>query len=401
MEDSRLRLNQIVLWLTSPYSVANVQKFFGIRKLKPNEVEKDEDAKETTDDGQFNQSKGKDTTEDHPWRSRLKPAAESHQFHVDYAIDNWFWYALFKFGALLGDDVFYYTFIPFWFFNVNVIVIRKVALIWATVMYVGQTSKEILKWPRPQSPPVVPLEPRYFKEYGMPSTHAMVGVLIPFSILFLTMDKVEYSIPIGFLVAMAWTTLVCLSRLYKGMHYILDVVVGVVLTFALLGMVFPFLDKIDHYLMTDKQAPLLLASAITFLSLTYPSQRGWSSTREDTIVILSVTGSIYTSLWLNNYFQWFPDRYNDDLPSTITWPTLAQWGAMFCREFLGVAITLLVHCIIKPIMLEILSFVYSIEINSETKKYLSVEFPYKYVTYTVVVLVCMLVSPFVFSLVGL
>lgn len=53
---------------------------------------------------------------------------------------------------------------------------------------------QILKWPRPKSPPVVPLEPRYFKEYGMPSTHAMVGTLIPFSILFLTMGKVQVSL---------------------------------------------------------------------------------------------------------------------------------------------------------------------------------------------------------------
>lgn len=327
--------------------------------------------------------------------------ADHHQTHVNYRIENYIWYYLFQFGAFLGDDLFYYTFMPFWFFNINLWVIRRVILIWGVFMYVGQSSKEILKWPRPKSPPVVPLEPRYFKEYGMPSTHAMVGTLIPFSILFLTMGKVEYSIPMGFLCATSWLLLVCFSRLYKGMHYIMDVVVGVALTFVLLAMIFPFLDFMDKFLTTDPQAPLLLAGIITFLSLTYPSQRGWSSTREDTIVILSATGSIYTSLWLNHHFQWYPDRYNDHLPDRIIWPSLAQCVAMLCRELIGVATTLLAHSIIKPIMLETLSFVYSIEINSETKKWLSVEFPYKYVTYTLVGLICMLVSPFLFSLVGL
>lgn len=417
-----LKLNELVEVLTSPYSVAKIQYFFGIRKLEPEgtgsvAVNGNSAQRAVTNSGgeaskrsvfsssveQNGDFQGHAAEEKplSPWRVRLKPSAESHQQHVEYRVDNWLWYWLFRFGALLGDDVFYYTFMPFWFFNVNVIVMRKVSLIWAIVMYVGQASKEILKWPRPKSPPVVPLEPRYFKEYGMPSTHAMVGTLIPFSILFLTMGKVEYSIPMGFLCATSWLLLVCFSRLYKGMHYIMDVVVGVALTFVLLAMIFPFLDFMDKFLTTDPQAPLLLAGIITFLSLTYPSQRGWSSTREDTIVILSATGSIYTSLWLNHHFQWYPDRYNDHLPDRIIWPSLAQCVAMLCRELIGVATTLLAHSIIKPIMLETLSFVYSIEINSETKKWLSVEFPYKYVTYTLVGLICMLVSPFLFSLVGL
>lgn len=135
-------LDNLALWLTSPYSVANIQKFFGIRKLKSNEI----------DDGDEQQG-GKGVTSngigsglsDHgsPWRSRLKDAAENHQQHVDYVVDNWLWYGIFRIGALLGDDVFYYTFMPFWFYNVNGIVMRKVALIWAIVMYVGQTSKEV------------------------------------------------------------------------------------------------------------------------------------------------------------------------------------------------------------------------------------------------------------------
>lgn len=56
-------------------------------------------------------------------------------------------------------------------------------------MYIGQVSKDILKWPRPLSPPVVKLEMRTDAEYGMPSTHAMAATAISFSFLIATVNQ--------------------------------------------------------------------------------------------------------------------------------------------------------------------------------------------------------------------
>lgn len=58
-------------------------------------------------------------------------------------------------------------------------------------MYIGQVTKEILKWPRPFSPPVVKLEKRVIAEYGMPSTHAMAATAISFTLLISTMDRYQ------------------------------------------------------------------------------------------------------------------------------------------------------------------------------------------------------------------
>lgn len=55
----------------------------------------------------------------------------------------------------------------------------------------------------------------------MPSTHAMVGVSIPFSVLLYTMDRYQYPVHWGVLVALSWCTLVCVSRVYLGMHSVL------------------------------------------------------------------------------------------------------------------------------------------------------------------------------------
>lgn len=58
-------------------------------------------------------------------------------------------------------------------------------------MYIGQVAKDILKWPRPFSPPVVKLEKRVIAEFGMPSTHAMAATAISFTLLLSTMDRYQ------------------------------------------------------------------------------------------------------------------------------------------------------------------------------------------------------------------
>ncbi|KAJ8938315.1 hypothetical protein NQ318_005333 [Aromia moschata] len=55
----------------------------------------------------------------------------------------------------------------------------------------------------------------------MPSTHAMVGVSIPFSVLLFTMNRYQYNVPLGMCIAIVWCALICFSRLYLGMHTVL------------------------------------------------------------------------------------------------------------------------------------------------------------------------------------
>ncbi len=112
----------------------------------------------------------------------------------DYQIHNQFLYYLFCFGANLGNEVFYIFFYPFFIWNVDAWVGRRICLFWSFFMYVGQATKDVVCWPRPPSPPVVRLEKRYALEYGMPSTHAMVGAGLPFSIFFFTMGRYQVHI---------------------------------------------------------------------------------------------------------------------------------------------------------------------------------------------------------------
>ena len=55
----------------------------------------------------------------------------------------------------------------------------------------GQSIKDILKWPRPTCPPVIRLQKKWSLEHGMPSTHAMVGVAFPSSVLYYSLERYE------------------------------------------------------------------------------------------------------------------------------------------------------------------------------------------------------------------
>ena len=83
---------------------------------------------------------------------------------------------------------------------------------------IGQSLKDIICWPRPQCPPVIRMENKWALEYGMPSTHAMVSVTVPFSVILLTANRYEYPVYIGVAIAFTWCILVSTSRLYLGMH---------------------------------------------------------------------------------------------------------------------------------------------------------------------------------------
>lgn len=104
---------------------------------------------------------------------------------------NSFFHAVFLFGSTLGYESFYITFFPFMFWNIDEYLARRTVFMWALIMYIGQSAKDVIQWPRPPCPPVISVEKRFEVEYGMPSTHAMVGTLIPVCLVYFTYDRYQ------------------------------------------------------------------------------------------------------------------------------------------------------------------------------------------------------------------
>lgn len=132
MASTKTKLYECIIKLQDPDLVIRVQKYFGI-KYKNSENSEKCDKKE-----------------------------------AKVEITNKWWFYLFWFGTVLGDELFYASMIPFWFWNVDSAVARRAVLLWSITMYVGQVLKDIFKIERPGYP-VVKLQKKWALEYGFPS----------------------------------------------------------------------------------------------------------------------------------------------------------------------------------------------------------------------------------------
>ena len=68
-------------------------------------------------------------------------------------------------------QLFYILFLPFLFWCVDVPLARRLSCLWGVVYFVGQSAKDLLRLPRPPSPPVTKLEVRA-KYKQAPASHA-------------------------------------------------------------------------------------------------------------------------------------------------------------------------------------------------------------------------------------
>uniref|UniRef100_A0ACB8G763 Uncharacterized protein n=1 Tax=Sphaerodactylus townsendi TaxID=933632 RepID=A0ACB8G763_9SAUR len=130
------------------------------------------------------------------WGAKMQPRRNSltgESMHQAFRIHSRFLYYLFTLGTELGNELFYMLFFPFCIWNVDAWIGRRLIIMWVWVMYVGQCTKDVVRWPRPASPPVVKLEVFYNSEYSMPSTHAMSGTAIPLTLVLLSYGRWQCS----------------------------------------------------------------------------------------------------------------------------------------------------------------------------------------------------------------
>lgn len=123
----------------------------------------------------------------------LRKNSLTEEVGQEFLIHNKFFFYLFTFGTELGNEMFFIVFFPFLFWNIDALVSRRLIIVWAWNLFLGQSTKDMVRWSRPASPPVVKVEVFYNSEYSMPSTHAMTGTAIPFCLFMLTYGRWQVS----------------------------------------------------------------------------------------------------------------------------------------------------------------------------------------------------------------
>lgn len=197
--------------LGDPYVVAKFQQTFGLRRVDEKDgLSKMRDQNDSSSFGNGHVFDGYSTHNNHLLTNgsnhahqrnglvKPEPLEKSQSAGKEKKIGqqyecNRFFHALFVFGSTLGYESFYLTFFPFLIWNIDEYLARRTVILWAVIMYLGQSAKDVIQWPRPPSPPVISVEKRFQVEYGMPSTHAMVGTIIPFCLVYFSYDRYQVS----------------------------------------------------------------------------------------------------------------------------------------------------------------------------------------------------------------
>ncbi|XP_060118013.1 sphingosine-1-phosphate phosphatase 1 [Heteronotia binoei] len=342
----------------------------------------------------------------HDWGVKKQPRRNSltgESVCQAFRIRSRFLYYLFTLGTELGNELFYILFFPFCIWNVDAWMGRRLIIVWVLVMYLGQCTKDVIRWPRPASPPVVKLEIFYNSEYSMPSTHAMSGTAIPLTLVLLSYGRWQYPVLYGLVLAVCWCLLVCFSRIYMGMHSVLDVIAGFFYAILILAVFLPVVDLVDNFNLTHKYAPLIIISLHLALGVFSFTLDTWSTSRGDTAQILGCGAGVACGSHVNYMLSLMPDPSPEALPLPVPSLTVTVLGKAMLRLLIGVVILLLTKTAMKKVTIPLACKIFRIPCDDirVARQRMEVELPYRYITYGMVGFSLMFLIPSLFSIMGL
>ncbi|XP_060049645.1 sphingosine-1-phosphate phosphatase 2 isoform X2 [Erinaceus europaeus] len=261
----------------------------------------------------------------------------------EYIVKNYFYYYLFRFSAALGQEVFYITFLPFTHWNVDPYLSRRLVIIWV------------------------------------------------------------YPFVLGLMMAVVFSTLVCLSRLYTGMHTVLDVLGGVLITATLIAITYPAWPLIDSLHSASPVLPVCVIVVPFLLCYHYPVSDAYTPTRADTTTILAAGAGVTLGLWINHFFQLVAEPAQS-LPALRSIPPLTRALVLqgLAKFTVGLLLVLLVRLLVQKLSLQVLFSWFKVVVrNKEARRRLEIEVPYKFVTYTSVGICATTFVPLLHRVLGL
>nr|XP_049580701.1 sphingosine-1-phosphate phosphatase 2 isoform X2 [Syngnathus scovelli] len=205
----------------------------------------------------------------------------------------------------------------------------------------------------------------------------------------------------GLLIAVTLSTMVCLSRLYTGMHSVLDVICGVLISALLMFLTHPFWEAFDQFQLSSMVSPIVALLLPLFLSYTYPELDHYSTTRGDTTTILGVWAGCSVGYWVNKQLgETFEPQGMLPMPlPTLTRYTFASGTARF---LVGVGALVGTRQVVKAAILHLLYWWYKVpKYDQSARMRKEIEVPSKFATYTAVGLVHSIMVSRVFILLGL
>jgi len=318
-------------------------------------------------------------------------------------------HAYFTMAAAMGNELFYIVFLPLLHWLIDATLLRRVILMWLATYWVGQCVKDLMQLPRPASPMIAKLETHYETEYGFPSTHAMIALTMPAAALRLmheqnqsTHQSTPWNLPLAVVAAFIWTLSISCSRLYNGVHSLVDIIGGLFFGSCILVPVVFLSQFFDAWLMhaPPHSIECLLLVSWTLVAL-YPRPKRWTNCYGDLTIIIGVATGVFISvLATSRTRQW------QSLAATKDPMTLEFWPLALARVLIGTTVLFIVRAVFKAACLFFLPRLLLNDYDSTSKSQLRpdriylTEIPYRWITYSVIGFAAIDCMPRLFDLVG-
>ena len=313
---------------------------------------------------------------------------------------------IFAIGSSMGNEIFFLCFHPAVILGLDAEVARRTMVCWAAIYYIGQVLKDALRLPRPPvsvklsqahvcaacparcggawcggrragaaapaaaaaatapapapAKGVVCLETHYAAEYGMPSTHAMCSVGLPWALVAWTVRSGRFQGDLSPLVAFAgfYTFATTLSRPYMGVHSPADVIVGLLLGAGILAADLAVGSAVDAWVLRSPLAPLALPALLAALMLAYPRPRPWKSSPGDTVLVVASTCGVLLAAAVDSQAKAAGAAGAFGLPSLLlpgAWGDAALVGRALARAAVTAAACAGTRAALKPLCVALLS----------------------------------------------
>jgi hypothetical protein len=195
---------------------------------------------------------------------------------------------------------------------------------------------------------------------------------------------------------------ISLSRVYLGMHSVLDILLGAILTIGFLILFIPATNYFADFLIHSSFAPIFSVVIPAILIVIFPLADVWTPTRGDTCSIVAVFSGVEFGSWVIYQSGW-TKALEESYPLSLE---LGGILSFIARTILGLAIVALTEFIGKISFFAIFSFVVSEDRNvlkssenslENTKKNF-VDLTSKFLTYSVLGFNTLVLCPKVFEL---
>ena len=166
-------------------------------------------------------------------------------------------------------------------------------------------------------------------------------------------------------------------------------------------LLMPYLDVMDHFLLTHAMAPFLILSAPALTTFIYPKLDTWSTARGDTTGIVSIWAGCYFGSWLNYALGYMnPSDILPPYPLNVLQINVIVYSLV--RLVVGLVQSVAVLFFLKFATYAALCYIFNLDSKDpKTKQKLIVELPYKYITNFVVSFNTVYTTPLTFCLLGI